>query len=226
MSTTPFCLTPEVLSPAWTSATLRARACKRVHFCWQTRSGRISSAGAQRAVQPPSSAFPAPKRLQAVRPGAPPARVAAAAPGCLTPSMALDLQDRYGLGYWDALIVSSAHQQGCRYLLTEACCTTRVLDAVRAINPFVLPPPQTNWTLPNDHRRTPADTLANALNRIRPDVRAMHRTWCSRPPACRRWTRWRTRFLCRGAADGVGPAPGALRSTATPVPGRTICGPL
>jgi hypothetical protein len=53
---------------------------------------------------------------------------------------AWDLQDRYGLGYWDALIVSSAHQQGCRYLLTEALPHDQVLDAVRAINPFVLAP--------------------------------------------------------------------------------------
>lgn len=53
---------------------------------------------------------------------------------------AWDLQDRYGLGYWDALIVSSAHQQGCRYLLTEALPHDQVLDAVRCINPFLVAP--------------------------------------------------------------------------------------
>ena len=53
---------------------------------------------------------------------------------------AWDLQDRHGLGYWDALILSSAHQQGCRYLLTEALPHDQPLDAVRPINPFLVAP--------------------------------------------------------------------------------------
>jgi histidinol dehydrogenase len=59
---------------------------------------------------------------------------------------AWDLQDRHGLGYWDALILSSAHQQGCRYLLTEALPHDQPLDAVRPINPFVLAPNELDTT--------------------------------------------------------------------------------
>lgn len=53
---------------------------------------------------------------------------------------AWDLQDRYSLGYWDALILSSAHQQGCNYLLTEDLQHGQQLDAVKVVNPFLLTP--------------------------------------------------------------------------------------
>ena len=59
---------------------------------------------------------------------------------------AWDLQDRYRLGYWDALILSSAHQQGCRYLLTEALPHDQPMDAVRPINPFLVTPNELDTT--------------------------------------------------------------------------------
>ena len=49
---------------------------------------------------------------------------------------AWDLQDRYPLSYWDALIVSSAHQQGCGFLLSEDLQHGQQIDAVRVLNPF------------------------------------------------------------------------------------------
>lgn len=50
------------------------------------------------------------------------------------------LQDRYALSYWDALIVSSAQQQGCRYLLSEDLPHGQRFEAVQALNPFLVGP--------------------------------------------------------------------------------------
>ena len=53
---------------------------------------------------------------------------------------AWDLQDRYGLGYWDALIVSVRPPAGLPLPADRSLPHDHVLDAVRAINPFVLAP--------------------------------------------------------------------------------------
>lgn len=50
------------------------------------------------------------------------------------------MQDRYKLSYWDALIMSSAQQQGCRYLLTEDMQHLQQYDTVQVINPYAMPP--------------------------------------------------------------------------------------
>ena len=50
------------------------------------------------------------------------------------------MQDRYKLSYWDALIMSSAQQQGCRYLLSEDMQHLQHYDTVQVINPFVMTP--------------------------------------------------------------------------------------
>ena len=50
------------------------------------------------------------------------------------------MQDRYKLSYWDALIMSSAQQQGCRYLLSEDMQHLQQYDTVQVINPFVMTP--------------------------------------------------------------------------------------
>ncbi len=49
---------------------------------------------------------------------------------------AWNLQDRFMLSYWDALIVSSAQQQGCAYLLSEDLQDQQQFDSVQKINPF------------------------------------------------------------------------------------------
>jgi predicted nucleic acid-binding protein len=122
-------------------AARQARAREWLTFCWQTRSGRISSQVLNELYNQAIQRFSGPHVLQQVR--AQVRRLRVWLPPHLdayTVDGAWDLQDRYGLGYWDALIVSSAHQQGCRYLLTEALPHDQVLDNVRAINPFVLAP--------------------------------------------------------------------------------------
>jgi predicted nucleic acid-binding protein len=50
------------------------------------------------------------------------------------------VESRYGLSYWDALIVAAAQVQGCRYLLSEDLQHQQQLDNVQVINPFTVGP--------------------------------------------------------------------------------------
>jgi predicted nucleic acid-binding protein len=49
-------------------------------------------------------------------------------------------QDKYKLSYWDALIMSSAQQQGCRYMLSEDMRHLQTYDSVQVINPSLIAP--------------------------------------------------------------------------------------
>jgi predicted nucleic acid-binding protein len=46
------------------------------------------------------------------------------------------IQDRFGLSWWDALIVFSAQVMGCSYLLTEDLQENQKLGDLLVINPF------------------------------------------------------------------------------------------
>lgn len=46
------------------------------------------------------------------------------------------VQDRYGLSWWDALVVSAAQVAGCAWLLTEDLQHGQVLDGVTVVDPF------------------------------------------------------------------------------------------
>ena len=48
---------------------------------------------------------------------------------------AIDLHRLHSLSFWDALIVRSAKQAGCRVLLSEDM-QAREMDGVRVVNPF------------------------------------------------------------------------------------------
>jgi predicted nucleic acid-binding protein len=50
------------------------------------------------------------------------------------------VESRFGLHFWDALMVASAQQQGCRWLLTEDLQHDEVFDTVRVVNPFAVGP--------------------------------------------------------------------------------------
>jgi predicted nucleic acid-binding protein len=50
---------------------------------------------------------------------------------------AIDLHRLHSISFWDALIVRSAKQSGCRVLLSEDMQEQREVDGVRIINPFV-----------------------------------------------------------------------------------------
>jgi len=47
------------------------------------------------------------------------------------------IQDRYGLSFWDALIVGAARVCGCGYVLTEDLQDGQDLAGVRVVSPFL-----------------------------------------------------------------------------------------
>ena len=54
---------------------------------------------------------------------------------------AWQLQDRYALSWWDALIVSAARVAACAYLLTEDLQHDQEISGVRIVSPFLADPP-------------------------------------------------------------------------------------
>ncbi len=46
------------------------------------------------------------------------------------------IQDRYGLSWWDALVVAAAQVANCRFLLTEDLQDGQELGGVRVVSPF------------------------------------------------------------------------------------------
>lgn len=50
------------------------------------------------------------------------------------------VESRYGLSFWDGLIVASAQAQGCTLLLSEGLQHDQMIDKVRILNPFLVGP--------------------------------------------------------------------------------------
>jgi predicted nucleic acid-binding protein len=50
------------------------------------------------------------------------------------------VEDRFGLSWWDALVVASAQVGGCAYLLTEDLQHGQQLGTVQVISPFEVGP--------------------------------------------------------------------------------------
>jgi predicted nucleic acid-binding protein len=50
------------------------------------------------------------------------------------------VETRYGLNYWDALMVSAAEHQGCALMLTEDLQHDQQIGKVRIVNPFLVGP--------------------------------------------------------------------------------------
>lgn len=50
------------------------------------------------------------------------------------------VESRYGLSYWDALMVSAAQHMGCELLLTEDLQHDQRIDKLRIVNPFLAGP--------------------------------------------------------------------------------------
>ncbi len=50
------------------------------------------------------------------------------------------IESRFGLNYWDALVVAAAQHQGCRYLLSDDLPHGQQIDGVQIINPFLADP--------------------------------------------------------------------------------------
>ena len=49
---------------------------------------------------------------------------------------AIDLHRLHRINFWDALILRSAKQAGCKVLYSEDMQTSREIDGVRIVNPF------------------------------------------------------------------------------------------
>ena len=130
-------------------------------WCWRLRAGRISTqvlnefynaalsaagasvaiegiplqpGGAQNAASASASALAVtPQQIRAhvrrLRAWQPPHLDRYAVDG------AWDLQDRYGLSYWNALIVSSAQQQGCTHVLSLEFPHGSRFDALQVVHP-------------------------------------------------------------------------------------------
>ena len=121
----------------------QAQAREWVSWCWQTRAGRISTQVLNELYNNAITRFRSTVTVQKARTQVRRLRLWQP-PHLDTYSVdgAWDLQDRYPLSYWDALIVSSAHQQGCAYLLSEDLQHDQQIDAVRVINPYLSTPAQ------------------------------------------------------------------------------------
>jgi predicted nucleic acid-binding protein len=57
-----------------------------------------------------------------------------------TVEAAWSVESRFGLSYWDALIVAAAQQQSCSLLLSEDLQHEQRFDGVQVINPFKVGP--------------------------------------------------------------------------------------
>jgi predicted nucleic acid-binding protein len=49
---------------------------------------------------------------------------------------AIDLHRLHGFSFWDALVLRSAQQSGCRVLLSEDFQDAREIDGIQIVNPF------------------------------------------------------------------------------------------
>jgi predicted nucleic acid-binding protein len=119
-----------------------------VAWCWRRRVGRISTQvlnefynGAVKAfgLTESSAITPADVRtsVRRLRAWQPPHLDRYAVDG------AWDLQDRHGLSYWNALIVSSALQQSCTHLLSlelAALVADGEIEGIRLVSPLAMKP--------------------------------------------------------------------------------------
>ncbi len=122
----------------------QARAATWMRHLWETRSGRLSFQVLQEfyvtvtsKLEPgmkPEDARRDVRALLAWRP------LAVGAPEL---EGAWVVQDRFGLSWWDALIVSAAQAAACRILLTEDLQDGQELGGVRVVNPFAHEPQAT-----------------------------------------------------------------------------------
>ena len=115
----------------------QARARQWIARCWQQRIGRISTQVLNEFYHNALTKFRKQVSMQEARDAVRDLRIWQ--PPHLdtyTDDGAWGLQDRFMLSYWDALIVSSAQQQGCTFLLSEDLQDQQQFDSVLKINPF------------------------------------------------------------------------------------------
>ena len=119
----------------------QARSREWIRHCWESRHGRVSTqvlnefyTNARKrfsAAIAPGDARAEVRRLQQWNPW-----VIDAA----TIETAWAVESRWGVNYWDALMVSAAQHMGCRWLLTEDLQHGQKIDLITVINPFQTSP--------------------------------------------------------------------------------------
>ena len=127
------------------------RALEWLAVLWEERSGRLSwqvlqeyYVTATRKLRPPRDAFDAREDLASLVTWQP---IAIDLP---TMDAAWAIKDRFGLSWWDALIVAAAQAGGCTHLLTEDLQDGQVFGEVTVVNPFAH---QADEVLPMDRLR-------------------------------------------------------------------------
>jgi predicted nucleic acid-binding protein len=119
----------------------RDRARQWVGACWQRRCGRISMQVLNEFYSKARTKF-----TSAISAGDARAEVRRYqhwmpwSTDHATIEAAWAIESRYGLNYWDALIIAAAQVQGCGHLLTEDLQHEQRIDNVQIINPFLVGP--------------------------------------------------------------------------------------
>jgi predicted nucleic acid-binding protein len=119
----------------------RDRAREWLVACWNRRDGRVSTqvlnefhSNARKRFASAISAGDARaevRRLQQWKPW----QIDQA-----TVETAWAVESRFGLNYWDALMVAAAQHMGCEQLLTEDLQHGQLIEKVRVVNPFIVAP--------------------------------------------------------------------------------------
>ncbi len=117
------------------------RAAQWMAALWSSRRGRLSwqvleeyYITATRKLEPPRDPDAAREELWALRAWRP------IGTRFSTLESAWSAQDRYGLSWWDALIVAAALESGCRTLLTEDLQNGQRIDGLQIVDPFLNDP--------------------------------------------------------------------------------------
>ena len=120
-------------------AVAQARARDWLQALWQRRAGRVSTqvlnayyvAATQTFGMPQGDARAKLRRLQLWQPWQIDHR---------TLETAWGVEARFGLPYWDALMVASAAQSGASHVLTTVLAHQQQIDSVTTLNPFLSTP--------------------------------------------------------------------------------------
>jgi len=115
----------------------QVRAAEILGLLWETRRGRISTQVLQefyvtvtRKLRPGLPRSDARRDVEAFLAWDPPP------PGPGTFATAWRVEDRWGLSWWDSLVVASAMEQGCALLLSEDLQHGLQIDRLLVQNPF------------------------------------------------------------------------------------------
>ena len=113
------------------------RALEWLAALWEGRAGRLSwqvlheyYVTVTRKLDPPRAAFDAREDVTSLVTWGP------IVPGLRLADAAWAIEDRYGLSWWDALIVAAAQAGECTYLLTEDLQDGQALGNVTVVDPF------------------------------------------------------------------------------------------